>query len=82
MTMGTGQELAGRAQALARQCLDANRDELVELAAGDAKGRGNAAQVVHLMTWDAPVIERSLEHIAFACLPAAFVVAKRQREQG
>jgi hypothetical protein len=65
-----------------QQCLDANRDELVEVAAGDAKGLGNAAQVVHLMNWDAPVIEWPLEHIAFASLTAAFVVAKRQREQG
>lgn len=77
--MATAQNLADTALALARECLAAHRDTLLQLADGDADLVRLAAERVREHAAQRHETERTAEHMAFSLLTAAFADLVRQR---
>jgi hypothetical protein len=78
--MATPKELADTALALAQRCIATHQDALVTLADGDAIALTQAAQLVLLTNARTPERERTVEHLAFVLLTAAFGQVTRQRQ--
>jgi hypothetical protein len=78
--MATGRQLADTALAQARACLSSYLSDLTAQAAGDLEALRTAAELVRATHARLPERQRTVEHLAFSLLTAAYSEAVQQRQ--